>query len=115
MVLAKADMDIAGNYSHLCRQSEHGLQIHTLIRKEYERTVRQVLDITGSDMLLQEDPPLALSITRRNPYLDPLNHIQVLLLKRLQDNENQPPNQQVWLAILLRSINAIAAGLRNTG
>lgn len=86
-----------------------------MVKEEYERTVKQVLDIIGAETLLQEDLPLALSITRRNPYLEPLNHIQVTLLQRLRTFPENEEKQAMWLTILLRTINAIAAGLRNTG
>ncbi|MDT7041739.1 phosphoenolpyruvate carboxylase [Candidatus Nitronereus thalassa] len=115
MALAKADMNIASEYAQLCRNSQQGAMIYSLVKEEYERTVKQVLDIIGAETLLQEDLPLALSISRRNPYLEPLNHIQVTLLQRLRTSpENETPHA-IWQSILLRSINAIAAGLRNTG
>lgn len=115
MVLAKADMTIAGEYAQLCRNFQHGATIYSMVKEEYERTVKQVLDIIGAETLLQEDLPLALSITRRNPYLEPLNHIQVTLLQRLRTFPENEEKQAMWLTILLRTINAIAAGLRNTG
>jgi phosphoenolpyruvate carboxylase len=115
MVLAKADMNIAGEYSQLSQDSEQGENIYRMVKQEYDRAVKQVCDVIGSNTLLEEDLPLALSITRRNPYLDPLNHIQITLLKRLQANQETKKQQKIWFTILLRSINAIAAGLRNTG
>ena len=90
--------------------------IYRLLAEEYCRTVAQLLEITGMQELLEDNPALALSLERRNPYLDPINHIQVTLLKRyrqaLSSNEAEA---QAWLQPLLRSINALAAGLRNTG
>ena len=69
--------------------------------------------------LLEENPTLAKSLERRNPYLDPLNHIQVTLLPRyrqaLRDHGADAPEAETWLRPLLRSINALAAGMRNTG
>ena len=115
MVLAKADLTIAGEYAQLFRNAERAAHIYGMIRNEYERTVKQVLDVIDADTLLQEDMALGLSITRRNPYLDPLNHIQIILLKRLQRNQESRDERTTWSTILLRSINAIAAGLRNTG
>ena len=52
---------------------------------------------------------------RRNPYLDPLNHIQITLLERYRDESLSDAEREMWLVPLLRSINAIAAGMRNTG
>jgi phosphoenolpyruvate carboxylase len=69
--------------------------------------------VTNHHYLLQDDVALARSLTRRNPYLEPLNHIQVELLRRFR--ETPESEQEQWLDPLLRSINAIAAGLRNTG
>jgi len=115
MVLAKADMTLAGEYAQLCQNSENGEHIFGMVKKEYERTVNQVLEVTGSETLLQENFPLAFSINRRNPYLEPLNQIQVTLLKRIQASQANKNHQKMWLPILLRTINAIATGLRNTG
>lgn len=67
------------------------------------------------DGLLEETPTLAVSLSRRNPYLDPLNHIQITLLKRYRDESLSESEREQWLEPLLRSINAIAAGMRNTG
>ncbi len=65
--------------------------------------------------LLDDIPPLGLSLKRRDPYLDPLNHIQIKLLKRYRDESLSKEERDKWLNPLLRSINAIAAGMRNTG
>jgi phosphoenolpyruvate carboxylase len=64
---------------------------------------------------LEETPAVALSLTRRNPYLDPLNHIQIKLLARARNPQLDERQQEGWLEPLLRSINAIASGMRNTG
>ena len=69
------------------------------------------LRITGQDQLLGEDPALARSLERRRPYLDPLNALQTLLIERCRER----PDEVVWKEALLRSINGIAAGMRNTG
>ena len=65
--------------------------------------------------LLDDIPPLALSLMRRDPYLDPLNHIQMKLLKRYRDESLSEEEREKWLTPLLSSISAIAAGMRNTG
>jgi phosphoenolpyruvate carboxylase len=85
-----------------------------MIRSEYETTVKLVLSIAQADTLISETPELLLSLNRRNPYLDPLNQIQVHLLKKVRD-ENIGDEKDIYLKPLLRSINAIAAGMRNTG
>ncbi len=115
MALYKAEPDIAREYAKLCVSKETGDRIFTLFQEEFTRTVTQVLNITGANKLLEENPALEVSLTRRNPYLDPLNHIQLTLLKRYRDETQSDENRDMWLNPLLRSINAIAAGMRNTG
>jgi len=115
MALFKADMDIAKSYSSLCLSEETATSIHKIINDEYHLTVTNVLKIAQLDNLMAETPDLALSLTRRNPYLDPLNQIQLTLLKRYRDESLDEEQRELWLNPLLRSINAIAAGMRNTG
>ncbi len=115
MALFKADMRIAHEYAQLCLEQETSDTIYNRIREEYHRTVETVLKVTDSDHLLDESPTLALSLARRSPYLDPLNNIQVTLLKRYRDESLPEDERNIWLDPLLRSINAIAAGMRNTG
>ena len=115
MALFKAEPNIAKEYSELCVEKETGDRIYKMFREEYTRTVTQVLNITDSQQLLEENPVLEVSLTRRNPYLDPLNHIQLTLLKRYRDENLSEEERENWLNPLLRSINAIAAGMRNTG
>jgi phosphoenolpyruvate carboxylase len=64
---------------------------------------------------MEETPELQRSLARRHTYLDPLNHIQVVLLKRFRSESDTEEEHIQWLNPLLRSINAIAAGMRNTG
>ncbi len=115
MALFKADMDISKSYSSLCLSEETASSIHKIIEGEYQSTVSNVLEIAQLDKLMAETPELALSLTRRNPYLDPLNQIQLTLLKRYRDESLSEEERELWLNPLLRSINAIAAGMRNTG
>ncbi|MBK1674472.1 phosphoenolpyruvate carboxylase [Ectothiorhodospira shaposhnikovii] len=117
MSLAKADMEIAEEYARLCHDRVLAERVFGLIREEYLRTVEEVLIVSSKDSLLDDNPVLALSLMRRNPYLDPLNHIQIILLRRhraLQGTGNGEVDDP-WLSPLLRSINAIAAAMRNTG
>ena len=115
MALFKAEMNIASLYAGLCEDPETGNLIYSAIRDEYIRTVTQVLEVANHSYLLEENPPLALSLNRRDPYLDPLNHIQVTLIKRFRDESLPDEEREMWLNPLLRTINAIAAGMRNTG
>ncbi len=115
MALFKADMRIAESYMSLCHDQETAHAIFETIRDEYQRTVKEVLEVARLDELMAETPQLALSLKRRNPYLDPLNQIQVTLLRRYRDESLDEETRNRWLNPLLRSINAIAAGMRNTG
>jgi len=115
MALFKAELDIAREYSKLCNDKAMGARVYQLIREEYERTIMQVLNVAGQQTLLEDNKTLALSLTRRDPYLDPLNYIQVVLLKRYRDESLTEEERQAWLNPLLRTINGIASGMRNTG
>jgi len=112
MALAKADFHIAEQYAALCVDPVVGRNVYQVIRDEYERTVRQLLSVADTHSLLEENPTLAVSLDHRKRYLDPLNHIQVVVLRKLRADERE---DTPWLEPLLRSINAIAAGMRNTG
>jgi len=115
MALFKADMHIAESYVGLCQDQDSARPIYDTINAEYQRTVNNVLQVAQIDELMGETPRLALSLKRRNPYLDPLNQIQVTLLKRFRDEAMDEEERNQWLNPLLRTINAIAAGMRNTG
>ena len=115
MALYKSDMRIAEEYARLAEDQETAQAVFRLIREEYQRTCEWVLKIAGIDELLDETPLLKLSLSRRDPYLDPLNHIQLALLKHYRDESLDEAEREIQLDPLLRSINAIAAGMRNTG
>jgi phosphoenolpyruvate carboxylase len=114
MVLAKSDMEIAARYAELAGNPEQARHIHERIRAEFNRCLIQTLHITNSSHLLQDDLTLARSVVRRNPYLEPLNHIQIELLRRFRGAKDEQERHR-WLDPLLRTINAISAGTRNTG
>ena len=115
MALYKADMDIAKEYSELCLDNNTRDTIYPLIRDEYQLTVDSIFNVAQINELLEQSPTLNLSLSRRQPYLDALVHVQLTLLKRYRDEELTNEEQDVWLSPLLRSINAIAGGMRNTG
>ena len=116
MSLFKADMDLAWEYATTLAKDAAGAgRIYRQIREEYERTLVQILNVTNAHVLLEENPSLFLSLSRRNPYLDPLNHIQLTLLGRYRDSSAPEAQREQWRDPLLRSINAIAGGQRNTG
>jgi phosphoenolpyruvate carboxylase len=112
MALSKSDIGIAKDYAQLVQNKEAAKDIIADIETEYNATVATLLEIVGSDELLAENTKLSLSLKRRQPYLDPLNYIQVMLLQKHrkisgEDTVNFDP--------LLRTIHAIAIGMKNTG
>ena len=115
MALLKADMSTAKEYSDLCENRETEQRVFRMIYDEHKRTVENILAIAGNGSLLADTPALAVSLKRRDPYLDPLSHIQILMLKRFRDEQATESEQTVWLNPLLRTISAVAAGMRNTG
>ena len=112
MALAKSDLGIARDYSLLVKDRNAANQIIDDIEKEFESTVQTLLRIVDSDQLLSDNTKLSLSLSRRQPYLDPLNYIQVMLLKA---HREIPDEDTVNLDPLLRTIHAIATGMKNTG
>ena len=115
MALYKTDIRTAKEYADLCLSHETGQRIFEMISDEYFRTLEITLKVSNMVRLLDDIPPLALSLKRRDPYLTPLNHIQIKLLKRYRDQSLDETERAKWLNPLLSSINAIAAGMRNTG
>ncbi len=111
MVLAKTDMAIASRYADLVYDRALRDGIFARIRDERDRTVAMVTGITGQPELLGSNPLLARAIRNRAPYLDPLNHLQVELLKRYRSGR---ASERVVRGIHM-TINGIAAGLRNSG
>ena len=115
MALFKANMIIAQEYSKLAHDQDTAKSIFAIIDKEYQHAKTGILEIAELDSLIGDNPSLALSLARRNPYLDPLNHIQITLIERFRDMEENSDEAKELLKPLLRTINAIAAGMRNTG
>lgn len=111
MVLAKTDMGIASRYAELVDDVVLRKQIFERIREERVRSEKWLFAITGNVELLQDNPTLARSIRNRIPYIDPLNHLQVELLRRYRSGED---SEEVKRSIHL-TINGVTAGLRNSG
>ncbi len=116
MSLLKADMGIAALYSELVPDRAMREAIFDRVRAEYDRTVEAILRATGHTQLMDADPIIQRSIQLRNPYVDPLNYLQVDGLRRLRRLSDQDGAEaQALREVIVVTINGIAAGLRNTG
>ncbi len=116
MALFKAQMEIAQEYAEQSPKKDQALGIFEKIKDEYVLTKAQVLKVTGLEELMDDTQFLQYSLTRRDPYLDPLNHIQIKFLGRHRAHIKKTNGEDSpYLDGLLRTINAIAAGMRNTG
>jgi len=111
MVLAKTDLAIASRYAELVSDAALRETVFGRIKAEWELTRRHLLAIEEQDDFLSDNPLLKRSIQQRFPYMDPLNHLQVELLKRHRAGET---DERVARGIHL-TINGVAAGLRNSG
>ena len=111
MVLAKSDLNLASRYSELVTDARLRKRIFGAIEAEWQSTVQALTDITGDKDRLAHNAALARSIRHRFPYIDPLNHLQVELVRRWRAGQT---DDRVKNGIHL-SINGIAAGVRNTG
>ena len=114
LALAKSDLEIAGEYASLAKDQESFQQLAAMIADEFRQSCRVVSALTGQQELLDGTPWLKESIRVRNRFIDPLNLIQVELLRRGQLYE--PEDTPIELRHLTRlSINGIAAGMRTSG
>lgn len=111
MVLAKSDIGIASRYAQLVKDESLRNRIFPRLEAEHALTIDVLKQISGREDLLSDNPLLKRSIVNRFPYLSPLNHVQVELLKRYRQGDE---DERVRRGIHL-SINGIAAGLRNSG
>jgi phosphoenolpyruvate carboxylase len=111
MVLAKTDLGIASRYAELVGDESLRNAVFGRIREEWEITRKHLLAIEEQEDLLADNPLLKRSIRNRFPYMDPLNHLQVELLRRHRAGDS---DERVRRGIHL-SINGVAAGLRNSG
>ncbi len=112
MILAKADMTIARLYADLVEDQKLASRVYDGILAEYRASADAVCKITGQATLLERSPILKTSIDRRNPYVDPLSFIQLVLLKRLRAGGEKTAEMET---AVLESINGVASGLKNTG
>jgi phosphoenolpyruvate carboxylase len=111
MVLAKSDLALASRYADLVPDARLRRRIFAMIDAEWRSTAEALQLITGEKQRLAGNPALQRSIRHRFPYIDPLHHLQVELVRRLREGK---ADDRVQRGIHI-SINGIAAGLRNTG
>jgi phosphoenolpyruvate carboxylase len=111
MALAKSDLDIAARYASLVQDTDLRERIWARITGEHAQAVSEILALTDQDRLLERDLVLRRSIDRRNPYVDPISFVQVELLRRARDGAADDDTMRT----ILRTVNGIAGGLKNTG
>ena len=110
-VMAKTDITLAENYAGLSESPDKAKIIFGMIKEEYQRSRKALLDLLQTEELLRDNRSLARSLALRIPYLNALNGLQVAMLKRLR---KEPDNPHALLMVHL-TINGVAQGLRNTG
>jgi len=115
LTMCKADMSIARVYSSLVVDERIREKIMTRIAEEFRLTEKAVLNITEQRELLENEPVLARSIKLRNPYVDPLNYLQVEMLRRRRTGKLSKRAQEGTRAVMELTVNGIAGGLKNTG
>jgi len=112
LALMRADIGTAKEYAGLVEDKEASNRIFSNIEEEYAKTKEIVLEISGDSVLLEQEANVRESALKRNPYMDPLNLLQVNLIKELRSTDE--PDEELMIQTLL-TINGISAGLRNTG
>ncbi|HKB56146.1 MAG TPA: phosphoenolpyruvate carboxylase, partial [Lacunisphaera sp.] len=115
LTMCKADMSIARVYASLVEDEAIREKILTRILDEFRLAEKAVLAVTGQRELLENEPVLARSIKLRNPYVDPLNYLQVEMLKRRRGGQLGQAGREGTRAVMELTINGIAGGLKNTG
>jgi phosphoenolpyruvate carboxylase len=115
LTMCKADMSIARVYASLVEND--GIRDRALARitEEFKLTEKSMLAVTGQSQLLENEPVLARSIKLRNPYVDPLNYLQVEMIRRRRAKRVKKADRDGIRAVLELTVNGIAGGLKNTG
>jgi phosphoenolpyruvate carboxylase len=112
MVCAKTDLEIARAY---VRNLGGDLTLLSRLEREFENTVSSVLSIRDSTTLLRDNPVLQSAIVLRNPYVDPLSILQIVMLRRKREPGIDEKTRDAVDAVLATTVSGIAQGLRNTG
>ncbi len=115
LTLCKADMSIARVYAGLVEDEVLRDRVWARLSHEFHLTERTMLAVTGQSHLLENEPVLAKSIKLRNPYVDPLNYLQVEMIRRRRARRVSKPEREGIRAVLELTVNGIAGGLKNTG
>jgi phosphoenolpyruvate carboxylase len=116
LTMRKADMGIASLYAGLVEDPKIRRRILGILNAEFERTEKAILAVTGQRRLLGREPVLLRSVDLRNPYIDPLNYIQVDMLRRLRSSDKLDAGEiEAIHAVIELTINGISGGLKNTG
>ena len=113
--VAKADMGIARLYASLVEPAELRDEFFSRIEREHQLSSQMILQVTRQAEILDNMPAIKTSIERRNPYVDPLNFMQVALLRELRGMDATNENWRPVLDATLATINGIAAGMKTTG
>lgn len=117
MTVSKTEFGMAKDYAQIAKYNLGEATVDRLyadIEAEYKLVVKMLLEVTGQSRLLENNQRLASILQWRNAYLDPINHIQLAILKRIRQSD-EDADMSEWQAPIMRSINGIATGLRNTG
>ena len=116
LTMRKADMGIASLYAGLVPDAKVRRRMFAALSAEFELTEKAILSITGQKRLLGREPVLLKSVELRNPYIDPLNFIQVDMIRRLREGTGLTPREADEIrAVIELTINGISGGLKNTG
>ncbi|MFH1499516.1 MAG: phosphoenolpyruvate carboxylase [Verrucomicrobiota bacterium] len=115
LTMRKADMSIARVYASLVSDDALRARILKELEGEYARSEQAILAVTGQRHLLAREPVLLKSVQLRNPYIDPLNYIQVEMLRRLRAGAANKAEEEALRAVVELTINGVSGGLKNTG
>lgn len=115
LTLCKADMTIARMYADLVEDADIRERIFGVLLDEFRLTEQSILAVVGARGLLSHEPVLKRSVELRNPYIDPLNYLQVEMLRRLRRGDFSKAEEEVARSVIELTINGISGGLKNTG